>query len=128
MATAEFPIEKCVLVVEDEPLIRMLAKEIVEDAGYVAIEAANADEAVSILENRDDIWVVFADIDMPGTLDGMGLANSIRNRWPPIEIIVTSGQMRFQIAELPARTVFIPKPYQFSKVAQTLKDFSRPPH
>lgn len=124
MAVADVPRAKCVLVVEDEPIIRMLAMEIVADAGYVGIEAANAAEAVTILENRNDIWVVFADIDMPGSLDGMELAIAIRNRWPPIEIILTSGQARFQAHELPKRAVFIPKPYQISKVVQTLRNFA----
>src|SRR4051812_179969 len=70
-----------VLVVEDDPLVRTLAVEVVEDAGFLAIEAANADEAIIILEHRADIALVFTDIDMPGSMDGLKLAHAIRNRW-----------------------------------------------
>ena len=74
------------LVVEDEPLSRIHALNLVEEAGYVAIEASNADEAISILEARKDIRIVFTDIDMPGSMDGLKLARAIRHRWPPIEL------------------------------------------
>ena len=76
------------LVVEDEPLSRIHALNLVEEAGYVAIEASNADEAISILEARKDIRIVFTDIDMPGSMDGLKLARAIRDRWPPIELIL----------------------------------------
>lgn len=81
-----------VLVVEDEPLIRMAACMIVEDAGFIALEAANADDAIRILESRSDIRLIFTDVDMPGSLDGLKLAHFVRNRWPPIKIIVASGK------------------------------------
>lgn len=99
--------------------------DIVADAGFDAIEAANADEALLILESRADIAVVFADIDMPGKLNGMQLANRIRDRWPPTGIILTSGHFRPNHEHMPARAIFIPKPYQFSKLAQILQDFTR---
>ncbi|MET0246935.1 MAG: response regulator, partial [Sphingomonas sp.] len=76
-----------VLVVEDEPLQRMLAVDLVEDAGFVAIEAENADIAILTLGHRSDIQAVFTDIDMPGSIDGLKLAACVRDRWPPIEII-----------------------------------------
>jgi len=123
MTNANLPVANCVLVLEDEPILRMLAMEIVEDAGFVGIEAATAEEAINILESRNDIFVVFADINIPGTLDGLALANAIRDRWPPVEIIITSGQTRPQQRDLPARAVFMPKPYQVSKLTQTLRDF-----
>jgi CheY-like chemotaxis protein len=118
-------VRQFVLIVEDEPIIRMLAMEIVAEAGFNGIEAANADEALLILESRVDIAVVFADIDMPGSLNGMQLAERIRDRWPPTEIILTSGQLRPSNDQMPTRAVFIPKPYQFSKIAQTLQQFMR---
>ena len=105
-----------ILIVEDEPLLRMMAVDMVEEAGYVAIEATDADEAVRILEARTDIRLVFADIDMPGSLDGMKLAAAIRRRWPPIEIILTSGQFAGADVELPSRGVFVPKPYDPAQV------------
>jgi CheY-like chemotaxis protein len=96
-----------VLVVEDEPLQRMLAMTIVEDAGFEALGAETADRAVRILEMRSDIRIVFTDVDMPGSMDGMKLAAAIRGRWPPIEIIITSGLYRIRDSELPPRSVFI---------------------
>jgi DNA-binding NtrC family response regulator len=75
-----------VLVVEDDAIQRWFAVSMVEAAGFEAIEAGNADEAVRILESRKDIRIVFTDINMPGSMDGMKLAACIRDRWPPVEI------------------------------------------
>ena len=99
-----------ILVVEDDPLQRLGMIDLVEDAGFEAIEAHDADQAVEILESRLDIRVVFTDIDMPGSMDGLKLAAAIRKRWPPIEIIVTSGGRRPALEELPVRATFLPKP------------------
>src|SRR5580700_1748667 len=103
-----------VLVVEDEPLMLM-------DAGFEAIGAKNADEAIRILENRDDIRVVFTDVNMPGSMDGIKLAHAVRNRWPPIEIIVTSGLSLVDAPQLlPERGIFFPKPYTPAQIATAL--------
>jgi CheY-like chemotaxis protein len=107
MESAQKPV---VLVVEDEPVQRLMATAMVEDAGFAALEAANADEAISILERHDDIRIVFTDIDMPGSMDGIKLATYVRNRWPPIEIILTSGHFDAGHVTLPARAQFFPKP------------------
>src|ERR1700753_1945496 len=80
-----------VLIVEDEFLVRMDARQIIESAGFNVIEAGNADEAISILERRPEIRVVFTDIQMPGSMDGLKLAAAVRGRWPPIKIVATSG-------------------------------------
>jgi CheY-like chemotaxis protein len=80
-----------VLVVEDNFLIRMHAVDMIADADFAVVEAANADDAIVILEDRLDITVVFTDIQMPGSMDGLKLAAAIRGRWPPIKIIATSG-------------------------------------
>lgn len=109
-----------VLVVEDEPLLRMMAVDMVEDAGFEALEAADATEAVCILERRTDIRIVFTDIDMPRGMDGMRLAAAIRDRWPPIEIILTSGHVAVEDVRMPPRSVFFPKPYVVEKVVETL--------
>jgi CheY-like chemotaxis protein len=98
--------------------------EFVEDAGFQAVEAESADEAVRILERRRDIRIVFTDINMPGSLDGIKLAACIRDRWPPIEIIVTSGQYGPKSHELPSRAAFIPKPYQLTKVVEVLQEMA----
>src|SRR4051812_49232020 len=95
-----------VLVVEDEPLVRMFAVDFVQDAGFEVVEAADANQAVAILEARTDVGIVFTDVDMPGSMDGMKLARAVRDRWPPIEIIIVSGHKRPVDDDLPARAVF----------------------
>jgi CheY-like chemotaxis protein len=111
-----------VLVVEDEPLMLMDALDVVTEAGFQAIGAKNADEAIRILESRADIRVVFTDVNMPGSMDGIKLAHAVRDRWPPIEIIVTSGLTVENVQELlPERGIFFPKPYTPAQVASALK-------
>jgi CheY-like chemotaxis protein len=110
-----------VLVVEDEPLMLMDAVDLVREAGFEAIGTKNADEAIRILESRDDIRIVFTDVNMPGSMDGIKLAHAVRHRWPPIEIIVTSGLTLANVEELlPERGVFFPKPYTPAQVASAL--------
>ena len=110
-----------VLVVEDDPFLRMIATDLVDEAGFEAVEASNADQAVKILETRTDIRIVFTDIDMPGSMDGMKLAIAIRGRWPPIEVILTSGHYDIRTDELPARSVFFRKPYNHNDIVHTLR-------
>lgn len=116
-----------VLVVEDEWLLRLLAVELMEDAGFVALQAANADEAIVILEHRVDIALIFTDVDMPGTMDGLKLAHAVRRRWPPIKIIIVSGKTRLSDAELPPDTRFFSKPYSVSAVISELRSLIAPP-
>lgn len=118
------PRSAVVLVVEGEPVLRLAAVEMVEEAGFVAVEAANATEAVHILETRADIRIVFTDIDMPHGLDGMRMAALIRDRWPPIEIILTSGHFDAKDVTLPARSVFFSKPYNERAVVAALQKFA----
>ena len=110
-----------VLVVEDEPLLRMLAVEVVEEAGFIAIEASDADEAVILLESRTDIALLFTDINMPGSMDGLKLAHAVRDRWPPIKILVVSGKERLQSSDLPSNSCFVGKPYQASAMVEELR-------
>jgi two-component system, response regulator PdtaR len=110
-----------VLVVEDDPLVRTLAVEIVEEAGYVALEAADADEAVAILEVRSDIAVLFTDINMPGSIDGLKLAHAVRDRWPPIKIVMVSGKVELSANDMPPNSRFFAKPYQASKMVSELR-------
>lgn len=118
-AVADRPI---VLVVEDDVLLRMDALDMVRNAGFEAVEAANADEAIAILEARSNIHVVFTDIQMPGSMDGLKLAKFVKDRWPPIKIVATSGLVRVSREDLPAGGRFLPKPYTGSEVVQTLRD------
>jgi len=85
------PRRPVVLLVEDELLLRMDAAAMVAEAGFEVVEAGDADEAIVILESRRDIRIVFTDIQIPGSMDGLKLANAIRGRWPPIRIVATSG-------------------------------------
>jgi two-component system, response regulator PdtaR len=100
-----------VLVVEDSAIIRMGAVDLVQSAGYEAIEANNADEAIRILESRADIDLVFTDVQMPGTMDGIKLSHYIRERWPPVKLIVASGMAILEESSLPQGSRFFPKPY-----------------
>jgi len=109
-----------VLVVEDEALIRMNALQVVEDAGYMALGASNAEDAIEILKRRDDIRIVFTDVNMCGSRSGVELAYLIRRHWPPIHLIVTSG---FAMeAELPIGSRFIRKPYENSHITALLHE------
>jgi two-component sensor histidine kinase/ActR/RegA family two-component response regulator len=99
-----------VLVVEDEMVLRMRAVDIVEDAGFCPVEAVNADQAISILESRSDISLLFTDIQMPGSMDGLKLAHAVHDRWPSIKIILVSGQVTPTDAERPADSRFFGKP------------------
>jgi CheY-like chemotaxis protein len=90
-----------VLIVEDELLLRMDAIDMIEAAGFEVVEAGNADEAIEVLESRRDITVVFTDIQMPGSMDGLKLARAVRGRWPPIKIVATSGHVEVSETDLP---------------------------
>jgi CheY-like chemotaxis protein len=100
-----------VLVVEDSALIRMGAIDLVLTAGYEALEACDADEAIRILESRSDIDLVFTDVQMPGTMDGIKLSHYIRERWPPVKLIVASGATILEESSLPVGSRFFSKPY-----------------
>ena len=110
-----------VLVVEDEVMIREVVKDELEDAGYTVIVAEHADAAIAILEARHDIHLVFTDIDMPGSMDGLKLAACVRDRWPPVHIIITTGKSR--PATIPANALFIPKPYVGRNVVAAMRTF-----
>ena len=99
----------------------MLAVEVVEEAGFVALEVADADAAVSLLESRSDIYLVFTDINMPGTMDGLKLAYAVRDRWPAVKILVVSGQMRPRPADLPLNARFVEKPYRAEAMVDELR-------
>ena len=112
------------LVVEDEFFSRLHAIDLVERAGFAAVEAATADEAIAILEARKDIRIVFTDIDMPGSMDGLKLSHAIRKRWPPIELILTSGHFDIGDDQLPERGRFFPKPYRDDEIVSALRQFA----
>ena len=113
-----------VLIVEDELLLRMDAVDMITAAGFEVVEAANADEAIEILEARRDITVVFTDIQMPGSMDGLKLARAVRGRWPPIKIVATSGHVDVGEKDLPEGGRFLPKPYSPKQIAGVLRELT----
>ena len=113
-----------VLVVEDELLLRMDAVDMIRAAGFEVIDAGTADEAIEILEARTDITVVFTDIQMPGSMDGLKLAKAVRGRWPPIKIIATSGRVHVAETDLPEGGRFLPKPYSPLEIAGVLRELT----
>jgi len=111
-----------VLVVEDEMVLRMRAVDIVEDAGFVPIEAVSADQAMEILESRDDISLLFTDIQMPGSMDGLKLAHAAHTRWPHIKIVLVSGQIAVTDADKPTDSRFFPKPLEIQQMILELQE------
>ncbi len=101
-----------VLVVEDEALIRLGIVDLLEEEGFDAYEAANSPEAIKVLERHSDISLVVTDVDMPGGMDGLKLAHFVRQKWPPIQLIVISGKVGLSPEMLPANARFFTKPYQ----------------
>jgi CheY-like chemotaxis protein len=118
------PKRPVVLIVEDEALLRMDAVNMITAAGFDVVEAASADDAIEILEARRDITVVFTDIQMPGSMDGLKLARAVRGRWPPIKIVATSGLVDVGEKDLPEGGRFLPKPYQAKALADVLLDLT----
>lgn len=114
-----------ILVVEDDVLLRMHAAEMIAEAGFEVLEAANADEAIRLLEARMDIAVVFTDIDMPGSMNGLKLAHAVANRWPPIRIVATSGHFQMRDGDLPEGGLFIAKPYLSQQILSTLRSLAK---
>lgn len=100
-----------VLVVEDDFLISMWADDALRDAGFATIVANDAQAALNVLDAEDDIGLLFTDIDMPGAMDGLELASTVKDRWPTIPIIIASGKHRPSSADMPSHAVFLPKPY-----------------
>lgn len=113
-----------VLVVEDEPLISLMVEEALQDAGYIVLSARNADFAIAVLASRPDIHLMFTDIDMPGSMDGLKLAAFVRGRYPPMKIVIASGKRRPSFIELPIDAIFLPKPYMMDDVLTAFATFA----
>jgi CheY-like chemotaxis protein len=111
-----------VLVVEDEMLLRMRAVDMVQDAGYISLEAVDADAAFAILESRSDIALLFTDIQMPGSMDGLKLAHAVHERWPPIRIILVSGQLKLSNSDIPPKSRFFGKPLKANEMIAEMQD------
>jgi two-component system, response regulator PdtaR len=90
------PNNKAILVVEDETLIRLLLAE----NGFSVLEAMDADVALKVLESRPDVKLLFTDVQMPGSLNGMDLARQVHARWPHVLLVITSGRERPMRSEI----------------------------
>jgi CheY-like chemotaxis protein len=124
LAYSEKNHQTVVLIVEDEFLIRMDAVDMITSAGFEVVEAKDADEAIEILEGRLDITIVFTDVNMPGSMDGLKLAAAIRGRWPPIKIVATSGKAKLSADDLPSGSRFLAKPYSAREIVGTLRELT----
>lgn len=115
-----------ILVVEDETLIRMHGADILENAGFEVLEAANADEAVAILHKHGEVRLLFSDVDMPGTMNGLQLATLVHERWPAIRLLLTSGQHHLREEALPDHGKFVPKPWSHEDLISKIKAALQP--
>ncbi|MDB5612648.1 MAG: hypothetical protein JWQ22_301 [Devosia sp.] len=111
-----------VLVVEDEALIMLDIVDQLEAEGFTIYQAHNADIAIELLAAHPDIRLIFTDIDMPGSMDGLKLATAVRDRWPPVKIIVTSGHRAVEITDMPDGSVFFSKPYKHKAVTASMRE------
>ncbi|MGO4408338.1 response regulator [Bosea sp. RAF48] len=123
MVNESLHVRPTILIVEDEPLLLMDAVDMVEEAGFEAVEASDADRAIEILTSRSDIRIVLTDVDMPGSMDGVKLAHFVRDRWPPIEIIIVSGHRTVAAEEMPDRGLFFSKPYSRHAITAAMRSF-----
>jgi CheY-like chemotaxis protein len=101
-----------ILIVEDDLLVQMELADWLTDYGLVVLTASSADEAIAILDSHPQIDVLVTDIQMPGSMDGIRLAHHVAARWPPVRIVVISGNWRTELADLPLHSVFVPKPFR----------------
>lgn len=98
----------------------MAAADDLADAGFRVLEAADADQAIRMLEEHPEISILFTDIDMPGTMDGIRLAHAVRERWPPVKLVLVSGHQSPASDTLPTESTFFPKPYDMRTISETL--------
>ena len=113
-----------ILVVDDEPLIRLGLAVQAADWGYEVIEAGNADDAIVELQRHPGIRLVVTDVDMPGSMDGVRLAHFVRERWPPVGLIVVSGKRVIESSVLPARCRFFEKPVRDNIIRDAIRELT----
>ncbi len=111
-----------ILIVEDDAEVRLVAVEAVAEAGYEAIKAAGAEEALLLLERTRDVGILFSDVRMPGTMDGLALAKLVHSRWPTIRILLTSADARLDEADVPNDWRFLAKPYRIASLHEKLDE------
>ncbi|WP_062120984.1 response regulator [Aureimonas sp. AU40] len=128
MAQSFDPARYAVLIVEDDALVRAEAVDLCEEAGFTAYEARNADQAIRLLERHSNIRVLFTDVEMPGTMDGLKLARAVRDRWPPVAIIMTSGRIKVEASDMPENGLFFAKPYPPKGIIKALNEIATQLH
>jgi DNA-binding NtrC family response regulator len=116
---------RTILLVEDDALLRWNAAEIAEDAGFAVLQAADADAALKIIGEHEEVGILFTDVHMPGSMNGVRLAHVVHERWPDVALIITSGEMRPQKAKIPDNGIFIPKPYTHQELTLALNEMVR---
>ena len=115
-----------VIVVEDEVIVRMDIAMSLQDEGFIVLEASNADEAIDLLDAHPEIRLMFTDIDMPGSMDGLKLAEAVRDRWPPVKIIIASGHRELRDDLLPIEGKFFSKPYDHARIISAMREMLAP--
>jgi DNA-binding NtrC family response regulator len=113
------------MIVDDDELVRRLEAHALSEEGFEILEACNADEALALLRERHDICVLLTDIEMPGTLNGLRLAQIVQSDWPGTGMVLASGRTFPSDAELPAGAVFLQKPYTIEKMAFCVQEVAR---
>ncbi|MBJ7446232.1 MAG: response regulator [Brevundimonas sp.] len=110
------------LAVDDDVIIRMDARAILEEAGFRCMDAESGDDALEVLEQHaSSVVVLFTDVEMPGSVNGFALARHVADRWPHIEIVVSSGNVQPLTGEMPAKAAFITKPFSAEVVHEELR-------
>jgi two-component system, response regulator PdtaR len=125
MTRFSYPSRPLILVVEDEPLVRDLNLDILQEAGFRIIEAADADQAFEILKRRPDVQVILTDVDMPGSINGFEFARLAAQGWPEVKLLVVSGKMRPEPGDLPDGSTFLAKPYRPHELVAELARLTR---
>jgi CheY-like chemotaxis protein len=111
-----------ILVIDDEPLIRLDARAILEDAGYLVLEASTADEALQLLTEPDAFDAILTDVEMPGSLNGLELARTVDGLLPAVAIVIMSGRRLPQRADMPLKAAFVAKPFTPSILLQRVAE------
>ena len=114
------PIPMTVMLVDNEAVVRWELADRLGKMGFVVLQAGTADDAIALLKAHPEITLLFTDIKMPGTMDGVRLAHYVRDRWPPVKIIVLSGAVDVEPSALPHGSIFLPKPYDPELLVETL--------
>ena len=111
-----------VLIVEDEALVRLVAVSMLQDAGFDTLEADTAEDALHLLEEHDEVRVLFSDIQLPGRMDGLGLARAVHDRWPGIGLVLTSGGLKIRKEQIPDDGTFLAKPYDGDEMVDAVRE------